>query len=47
MIVKKTKFKFRCGNNERKKQYDNEELKRRFAEETEKDKKQENKYKQK
>lgn len=41
MIVKKNKF--RCGEGERKKQYDNEKPKRRFAGETEKDKKQENK----
>lgn len=39
MIVKKPQFKFRCGDNERKKQYDNEEPKRRFAGEIEKDKK--------
>lgn len=44
MILKETpQFKFKCGDDERKKQYDNKEPKRRFAGETEKDKTQENK----
>lgn len=32
MIVKKTQFKFRCGDHERRKQYDNEEPKKGLLE---------------